>query len=876
MRRLIIASALALGATAQAAATPQRPASASWTVDANGPGHFVAAHGQRSAIMGYPETGLEVWTYPLQLLSGYEVRFKERGRIEPFEGRALLSRIETSPSEVVRVYNGPDFVVREHLFVPLDSPAAILTYEVEGQPEVEIEARFEPSLNLMWPGALGGQDISWNAARSGYVEREPVHGFSAIIRSPDAVAHDSTINAATHRPTALGLVMAPRREADGVARARLVVSQDETGASVDRALGIERRTADLRAEAEAHYASLLDQAVEITTPDRDVNRALASSIVAVDQAWVCAPQIGCGTVGGYGPSRPSRRPQYAWFFAGDGLIGVESFLAAGRFERAREELEFIAKYQNKSNGMIWHEMSTSAPLIDWEKRYPYMYVHVDITLQYLSTLADYVEITGDTAFLKSHWRGIEAAWNYARSLVDPRTRLPSIPAGKEGQNEQAVLRDDVHLSSAWIEAAKGFAKLARAQGDARLAREAEEAIETGRQSVRSNYWDAANQFWFAGHTLSGEPIREQRPDAVDVLMQGAFTNAQANRALDQLATPEFQTDWGIRSLSANHPDYDPNAYSAGAVWGLGSSGVSTVFWAEHRPFTAWSIWHGLVAWESLDSPGHLHEVMAGDLFHPELESVPEQTWSSAGFLTAAVHGLLGLEIHAQTRTLTFTPHLPATWGELDIKRLRVGSSRLNLHLSEDDRAISLVVDNPGALTTIDFDPQIPLGAEFLGAEANGVPLTATVTRNPQDQHARVRVAAVTGMTRVVVHYSGGVRIAPIETAPLAGDRSVNVKLESASWSDAGTLTLKAYVQDSAHAAIDLLTPMKIRDVDGADVSQLGPERYRLSIHVPEQAKPGRASYVPVEVTAKLAPGDAGSLSARADYSGARALQPAKP
>ena len=131
--------------------------------------------------------------------------------------------------------------------------------------------------------------------------------------------------------------------------------------------------------------------------------------------------------------------------------------------------------------MIWHEMSTSAPLIDWEKRYPYMFVHVDITLQYLSTLADYVETTGDTAFLKAHWPGIEAAWRYSRSLVDPKTGLPAIPAGKEGQNEQAVLRDDVHLSAAWIEAANAFARLAPTHGDARLAREGEQAAEAARR-----------------------------------------------------------------------------------------------------------------------------------------------------------------------------------------------------------------------------------------------------------------------------------------------------------------------------------------------------------------------------------------------------------
>ena len=318
---------------AQVAASPLVASGALvWTADANGPGRFVAAHGRRSSIMGYPETGLEVWAYPLQLLSGYQVRFRKVGRVEPFEGRVLLSRIETSPAEVVRVYTGPDFVVREHLFTPLSAPNAVLTYEVEGRADVQIEARFQPSLDLMWPGALGGQEVTWNDARLGYVEREPVHGFSATIRSPETVAHDSTVNTASGRPAALGLVMAPRREADGVRRARLVVSQDQVGEAGGGALGLESTGAALRAEANAHYASVLDEGVEITTPDHELNRALAGSALALEQAWVCAPQIGCGTVGGYGPSRPGRRPQYAWFFGEDGLVAVEGLLSAGRYD----------------------------------------------------------------------------------------------------------------------------------------------------------------------------------------------------------------------------------------------------------------------------------------------------------------------------------------------------------------------------------------------------------------------------------------------------------------------------------------------------------------------------------------------------------------
>ena len=66
--------------------------------------------------------------------------------------------------------------------------------------------------------------------------------------------------------------------------------------------------------------------------------------------------------------------------------------------------------------------------------------------------------------------------------------------------------------------------------------------------------------------------------------------------------------------------------------------MAEAFWRDHRPETAASTWNSLLPWFRLDSLGYMHEVLAGNLFHPEVESVPEQTWSSAGFLHATGAG----------------------------------------------------------------------------------------------------------------------------------------------------------------------------------------------------------------------------------------------
>ena len=154
------------------------------------PIHFVAVHGRRSVIMGYPQKGLEIWGYPFQILSGYQVGFRPAGSTATIDGRLLLRRVDYRPDSITRTYIGPDYLVREKLFVPLDEAAAVISYQVEGIRQVDLEIGFQPILNLMWPGALGGQYTRWNGDAEkappmpGFVIAEPERGFSAAYWLP--------------------------------------------------------------------------------------------------------------------------------------------------------------------------------------------------------------------------------------------------------------------------------------------------------------------------------------------------------------------------------------------------------------------------------------------------------------------------------------------------------------------------------------------------------------------------------------------------------------------------------------------------------------------------------------------------------------------
>jgi glycogen debranching enzyme len=805
-----------------------------WSTDSTGPRRFISVHGRRAAIFGYSEDGLEVWAYPFQILSSFRVTFRQQGATTGIDGQALLRHITYSPEAVTRIYVGTDFIVREKLFVPLEEPGGIIQYEVEGARSIDIEFRFIPVLDLMWPASIGGQEAVWSSAASAYLISEPTHRCTASVGSPDIVAHDETPNESQHvgRPPGLALTI----RVGGVHnRARIVMAASGPGQDasliakrlLEEGDSLERRAVD-------HYSGLRSHFLQIETPNADTNRALAWAEIALDQAWVCNPDLGCGLVAGYGPSRRARRPQYDWFFSGDGMLAIRALLAAGQYDRARQELEFILEYQDHKTGMIWHELSQSARWLDWS-RYPYMYVHVDLTFQFLNTVGDYLFATDDLDFVKAHWPSIRSAYEYCRSLLDSADGLPRIPPDKEGRREQDALSDDLTLSANWAEAAQSFADLAEATGHRAAVQEAATASQQANREIRQRYWDEQQHFWISGYTRGGAPLLDRDIGPVSVLEKRFFSQVQRDSLLDQLASSDFQTDWGTRGNPVSANTYDPNSYSSGSVWATGTSAIAAAFWTEHRPAIAFPIWSSLVQWSSLDSLGHMHEALAGDYYHEEVESVPEQTWSSAAFFTAAVNGLLGLKVDGVSNHATFAPHLPPNWNEVTLRNVQVGGSEISIEMLKSANEVQLRMQNEGAPVEILFDPEIPFGAKLLRAQVGNRSIAATLEQHPQDTHAKVEFNLPHGSTLLTIGYSGGVAIVLDPPQLMIGAPSKTIKITGTNMKGR-TYTVDFDYVPSAASSFEVRTPWAIKDAQGAIFTVISPGAYRITLNARAQEK----------------------------------------
>ncbi|HEY2853896.1 MAG TPA: hypothetical protein VGJ18_13670 [Gemmatimonadaceae bacterium] len=689
-----------------------------WVAAERKTGRFVIVPGQRAFVGGYGTPGLEVWTYPLQLVRHYWVSFRFEGATAEFDGRALLRGIEQTPTATTRTYEGRGFTVRERVFVPVDLPLATISYAVEGSRPLLITVHFTPSLNLMWPGAVGGQEIHWDSTHSAYTLDEPSHRFRGAIVSPRIVAHEQTQNNRRNSEfeRSISLVVRAAPGDSGIATIAFAGASttDEVPLSIARNLLAKR--GDYEARALDRYAGL--HVIDISTPDTNVNRALHWAQITLEQAWACNPQLGCGLLAGYGPSRGARRPQYAWFFAGDGLVAVDALLREGAYARARDELAFIMHYQNKRTGAIWHELSQSAGFLDWEHAYPYMFVHVDISFDFLNTLRDYVETTGDVAFAKAHWASIRAAYDYCRSSIPPGRTLPEIPAGQQGRDEQDPQRDELTLSLAWVAASQSFASLARVTGHEAMADTARRASIAAREAIRPAYYDARTRQWESGHLRSGTAVKGLTSSLIALLHQGLLSAPEQRELLDALVSPPYRAPWGTRSTPNDSPLYDPDSYARGSVWAIGTADATMALYEAGDWSAATVLWRDLVPWFALDSPGHMHEVLNGDAFVPERESVPDQSWSSAAFLSSAVRGMLGLQLDATKGQLRFAPRFPADWDSVRVRHIALAGVDVNLALRRSRNLLQLDLENSGPSLTLAFSPP-PTAGQVKRVEVGG-------------------------------------------------------------------------------------------------------------------------------------------------------------
>ena len=175
------------------------------------------------------------------------------------------------------------------------------------------------------------------------------------------------------------------------------------------------------------------------------------------------------------------------------------------------------------------------------------------------------------------------------------------------------------------------------------------------------------------------------------LWSGIIRPDRARRVVDVLMSEAMFSGWGIRTLSAEHPAYNPYAYHNGSVWphdnGLIAQGLRRYGFTEELGRLAGAM--GDAA--SFFALHQVPELFAGIPRHESAfpvqclgANVP-QAWA-AGSTFSFMQALLGLRPDAPRGVLHVAPALPDWLPEVTLRDLRLGQEIFDLRFWRDGAA----------------------------------------------------------------------------------------------------------------------------------------------------------------------------------------------
>jgi glycogen debranching enzyme len=251
---------------------------------------------------------------------------------------------------------------------------------------------------------------------------------------------------------------------------------------------------------------------------------------------------------------------------------------------------------------------------------------------------------------------------------------------------------------------------AREAGDDEGAERWRTKASTLRSAFNRDFW-LDDRGWLAvGLDRDKRPIDALTSCAGHCLWTGILDEEHARQVASRLVAPELFSGWGIRTLAATTPGYNPISYQAGSVWphdnALAAAGLMRYGFVEEAQRVI-----GAQLDAALAFGGRLPELFAGfgrdELSRPVgyPGSCSPQAWAAAAPLLA-LRTLLRFDPWIPAGKLWLAPVLPAGWGRLRIEDVPLLGGRITLEI---DNGVAKVEGLPAEVDVV-AEPRLPLAA----------------------------------------------------------------------------------------------------------------------------------------------------------------------
>jgi glycogen debranching enzyme len=402
-------------------------------------------------------------------------------------------------------------------------------------------------------------------------------------------------------------------------------------------------------------------------------------------------------------------PWFVGLFGRDSLIvSLQNAMVYPDF--ARGALEVLSRYQARERddyrdaepGKIMHELR-NGELAHFKliPHTPY-YGTADATPLYLIVLHNAWRCTGDAALLDRHMATAERCLEWIDRYGDRdgdgfqeyETRSPAgyenqswkdsgtalvYPDGSLVKGPKALCELQGYVYDAW----RRMAEIFEFRGDAARAADLRAKADALFHRFNDAFWDEASGFY--AFALDGEkkPVLSVTSNPGHCLWSGIVPADRAQRVVRRLMAPDMWTGWGIRTLSSDHPAYDPHSYQNGSVWPHDNGLIALGFRRYGFVEEALALARDLSGAASYFMQHQVPELYAGLPNTPitfpvqyKGANVP-QAWA-AGSCFSLLQMMVGFQPDAPAGRLYIDPALPDWMPHLTLRDLRVDRMSFDL------------------------------------------------------------------------------------------------------------------------------------------------------------------------------------------------------
>jgi glycogen debranching enzyme len=414
-----------------------------------------------------------------------------------------------------------------------------------------------------------------------------------------------------------------------------------------------------------------------------------------------------------------------WFiapFGRDGLIvSLQNTLIYPEFARGALEIlgsrqaKEVDNYRDAEPGKILHEMRYGE--LAHFKLIPHTpyYGTADATPLYLITLHAAWRATGDRALLERHLETAEGCLSWIDNYGDRdgdgfqeyQTRSPVgyenmswkdsgdcvvYPDGSLVKGPKALCELQGYVYDVWVRMAEVFDALGKSDRAQALRAKASALFDRFNEA----FWD--EELGFYAYALDGQKkkVLTIASNAGHCLWSGIVPPERTKKVAERLMAPDMWTGWGIRTLSANNPAFNPYNYQTGSVWPHDNAIIAMGFKHYGLSTEAARVAHDISVAAShfrLNQLPELYTAFERDDANFPVQyigaNVP-QAWA-AGSSFMLTQALLGFLPDAPRNKLYVDPWLPKWLPDLTVHDVRVGKHKIAIRFWREDEQTTFEV-----------------------------------------------------------------------------------------------------------------------------------------------------------------------------------------